>query len=73
MPTRIHSLALIRSVWRNAGPILATHVARLAFATGRLDRRDVPEVFLALKAGSESFLGELSSHPPGSRRFPVAR
>jgi hypothetical protein len=73
MPTRTFSLALIRRVWRQAGPVLATQVARVAFAAGRLDRRDVPEVFLALKAGAEPFLEELSRHPPGARRFPAAR
>ncbi len=71
-PVRAQALLQIRDVLIGVGPAAAVQATRNAFEAGRIDARDVPEVYLALRARSRSFLEELSKHAPGDSRFPFA-
>lgn len=71
-PVRTQSLLQIRDVLVRVGPAAAVQATRDAFEAGRIDARDVPEVYLALRARSGGFFDELSTHAPGGSRFPFA-
>lgn len=70
MTTRAQSLLQIRDVLTSSGPAAAVQTARAAYETGRIDARDVPEVYLALQARAGSFFEKLSADVPGGLRFP---
>jgi hypothetical protein len=69
MTTRIETLALIRDLLVRNGPADASTAARSAFENGSLDRLDLPEVMLALRARSASFIAELATNTPGRLPF----
>ena len=71
-PVRTQSLMQIRDVLARSGPEAAVQVARAAFEADRIDRLDVPEVYLALQARSEGFFEKLCVQAPGSSRFRFA-
>jgi hypothetical protein len=67
---RAQTLLQIRDVLIGSGPAAAVQATRTAYESGRIDARDVPEVYLALQARSRSFFEVLSKHAPGDSRFP---
>ncbi len=67
--TRIQFLLSVRDVLLNAGSAAAFKFARSAYEAGRIDPRDVAEVFLAVQSGSCRFLESLCARPPGGYRF----
>ncbi|MBK8857005.1 MAG: hypothetical protein IPN11_04770 [Opitutaceae bacterium] len=71
-PARAQTLLQIRDVLIGSGPAAAVQATRTAFESGRIDARDVPEVYLALRARSRSFFEELGKSAPGNSRFPFA-
>jgi len=73
MTARAQSLLHIRDILDLSGPADAVAETRAAFEAGRIDARDVPEVFLALRARSGQFFESLSSRAPGGSRFPFKR
>lgn len=73
MTARAQSLRHIRNILDLSGPADALRVARAAFEDGQIDARDVPEVFLALRARSGMFFDSLSMRAPGGARFTFSR
>lgn len=73
MTARAQSLLHIRDILDLSGPADAVAETRAAFEAGRIDARDVPEVFLALRARSGAFFESLSARAPGGSRFPFKR
>jgi hypothetical protein len=66
MNDRTLVLAQIRAESRAHGLSAALHSARIAFAAGRVDAFDMPEILLALRTGSWSFFDEAA--PIGADR-----
>ncbi len=73
MTVRSASLLHIRDLLDYAGPADAVQATRAAYEAGRIDARDVPEVFLALRARSTDFFDKLCARAPGGSRFPFSR
>lgn len=59
MSTRIATLHRIRDQLAREGLSSALSLARAAYESGQIDKRDVPEVFMAIKSGSWLFIDQL--------------
>jgi hypothetical protein len=69
MSTRVATLLQIREQFTQEGLSAAVLSTRAAYEAGRIDKVDIPEVFIALKSGSWRFLERLGvriSAPDGS-------
>ena len=66
MSTHPDILTQIRTTYFAHGLGPALHTARVAYVSGRIDPRDIAEIFLALRTGSWAYFeepGRISRHP----------